>query len=234
MIEIANVTKKYGKTLANDDVSLTVESGEAGILLGPNGAGKSTLIKCLCGLLRFDGEITLDGHRNRTSEAKRILGYVPESPSVYDLLTVSEHLEFIQRAYRVEEREYAQSLLRRFMLDDKTKKLGKELSKGMQQKLSVCCALVHRPSVVVFDEPLVGLDPHAIKEWKKLLSELKESGATVLISTHMIDSVEEQWDVAHILVRGRIAATKRRDEGGRSLEDLFFAVTENDEDGNRG
>lgn len=234
MIEIKNVTKKYGKTLANDDVSFSIEGGQVGILLGPNGAGKSTLIKCICGLLRFDGEIKIGGYENHSLEAKRILGYIPETPAIYDLLTVSEHLEFIQRAYQVEEKDYARRLLERFEMEDKETKLGKELSKGMQQKLSICCALVYRPKVIVFDEPLVGLDPHAIKEWKKMLRELATEGNTILISTHMIDSVEEEWDVAHVLVKGRIAATKRRDDKeGQSLEEVFFSVTEGEE-GNRG
>ena len=111
-------------------------------------------------------------------------------PAVYDLLTVREHLEFMLRSYKIEDDSTADRLLERFELLDKKDKLGKELSKGMQQKLSICCALVHKPSVVIFDEPMVGLDPHAIKQLKELFVELRESGAAVLISTHMLDSVE--------------------------------------------
>ena len=112
-------------------------------------------------------------------------------------------------------------------LDDKRNKLGKELSKGMQQKLSICCALCHKPRVVIFDEPLVGLDPHAIKELKQIFRELKAGGASVLISTHMIDSVEDYWDVANIMMNGRFAATKFNDGSeGQTLEELFFAITE--------
>lgn len=229
MLSINNVTKKYGKTIANNDITFSVGDGQIAVLLGPNGAGKSTIIKCIAGLLRFKGEISIAGHENKSIEAKRLLGYIPEMPAIYDLLTVSEHLEFIRRAYRMEDDGYAQTLLERLELWDKKDKLGKELSKGMQQKLSICCALVHRPKVIIFDEPMVGLDPHAIKELKNIFRELKRDGATLLISTHMIDSVEDYWDVTHIMVNGSIAATKynRADEiRTQSLEELFFSITE--------
>ena len=143
MIHAENVTKRYGKLIANDSVGLDVGPGELAVLLGPNGAGKSTIIKSICGLLRFQGVITIGGHENHTPDAKRLLGYVPEFPALYPMLTVAEHLEFIAKAYRLtgwEER--AATLLQRFELDDKARKLGKELSKGMQQKVSVCCALL--------------------------------------------------------------------------------------------
>ncbi len=230
MFEVKNVTKRYGKMLANKDISLSVGDGQIAILLGPNGAGKSTIIKCITGLLRFEGEITIEGHPNKSIEAKRLLGYVPEMPAVYELLTVDEHLEFIGRAYRLENwRQEADRLLERFELDDKRDKLGKELSKGMQQKLSICCALLHRPKVIIFDEPMVGLDPHAIKQLKEMFRELRDNGSSVLISTHMLDSVEDYWDVAHIMMNGEFAATRCRtqiEESGESLEDLFFSITE--------
>ena len=230
MLDIQNVSKRYGKTLANDGVSFSVAGGELAVLLGPNGAGKSTLIKCVAGLLRFEGNIQICGHGNKTLEAKRELGYIPEMPAVYDLLTVSEHLEFMRRAWRMEDDGCGEALLRRFEMWDKRDKLGKELSKGMQQKLSICCQLVHRPKVIIFDEPLVGLDPHAIKELKEMFGELRKDGAALLISTHMIDSVEDYWDAAYIMMHGRLAATKRQGDGGeRSLEELFFAITEGGE-----
>ena len=230
MLDIQNVSKRYGKTLANDGVSFSVAGGELAVLLGPNGAGKSTLIKCIAGLLRFEGNIEICGHGNKTLEAKRALGYIPEMPAVYDLLTVSEHLEFMRRAYRMDDDGYGEALLQRFEMWDKRDKLGKELSKGMQQKLSICCQLVHRPKVIIFDEPLVGLDPHAIKELKEMFGELRADGAALLISTHMIDSVEDFWDVAHIMMHGRLAAVKRQGDGNeRSLEEMFFSITEGGE-----
>lgn len=232
MLTLNHVTKYYGKNLANDDISFQVDRGQIAILLGPNGAGKSTIIKCIAGLLRFQGEITIGGYGNKTVEAKRLLAYFPETPAVYDMLTVSEHLEFIRRAYRIQDDGYGEALLERFELADKKDKLGRDLSKGMQQKLSICCGLVHRPKLLIFDEPMVGLDPHAIKELKALFREQKDQGAALLISTHMIDSVEDYWDVTHIMVQGRFAATQYNhpeELNARSLEELFFAVTEGGE-----
>jgi len=232
MLKVNHVTKRYGKVIANKDLNFEVTEGQIAILLGPNGAGKSTIIKCIVGLLRFDGEILINGHPNKSQGAKKIIGYIPEMPCLYPLLTVEEHLEFIARAYDLTGWEpYADELLKRFELDDKRKKLGSELSKGMQQKVSICCGILHRPKVVVFDEPLVGLDPHAIKQLKHLLIELKEQGTTLLISTHMLDSVEEYWDIAHIMQEGSFAATTTRlemEKRGESLEELFFSITEND------
>lgn len=230
MLNVSSVTKKYGKITANDNVSFSVSDGEIAVLLGPNGAGKSTIIKCITGLLRFGGEITLDGFGNKSLDAKSLIGYVPEMPAVYDMLTVGEHLEFILRAYKMEDDGTAEKLLSRFELLDKKDKLGKELSKGMQQKLSICCALVHKPKIVIFDEPMVGLDPHAIKQLKEVFLELKDNGASVLISTHMLDSVENFWDTAYIMVGGKLVAQKQNgNNDGESLEELFFKVTESGE-----
>ena len=229
MLTVNGVTKKYKKFTANDNLTFTIGDGEVGILLGPNGAGKSTIIKSIAGLLKYQGAIEIDGKDNHSLEAKRLLGYVPEIPALYDTLTVEEHLEFIRRAYRVEDASIKEQLLERFELADKRKKMGKELSKGMQQKVSICCALMHNPSVVIFDEPMVGLDPHAIKELKLVFRELRDQGKTVLISTHMIDTTEDYWDVVHIMMNGKIAATRHNVPGtsdDKSLETLFFEITE--------
>lgn len=229
MIQVKNVSKKYGKMLANDNVSLTVQPGELAVLLGPNGAGKSTLIKSICGLLRFTGDIEICGHPNRSMEAKRLLGYVPEMPAMYNMLTVEEHLQFIAKAYRLQNwQQYAEDLMIRFELDDKRKKLGQELSKGMQQKVSICCALLLRPKAVILDEPFVGLDPHAIRQLKELMRQIKTDGTALLISTHLIESMEETWDTTHIMKGGRIFETRSRvgSQNGESLEDLYFRITE--------
>lgn len=235
MLEVINLTKKYQKTLVNDNLNFRVEPGEIAVLIGPNGAGKSTAIKCIAGLLRFNGIITVCGYPNKSVEAKRCFGYIPELPAPIETLTVEEHLEFIGRAYRVENwKEKADALLERMELDDKRQKLGKELSKGMQQKLSICCALLPEPKVVLLDEPLVGLDPHAIKELKTIIMELKARGCSVLVSTHMLDSVSEFWDKALIMMNGKIAAIRTRaeiEQSGEDLEQLFFSITEGTENG---
>jgi len=232
MLLVNNVTKKYGKLIANDRVSIEVKSGEISVLLGPNGAGKSTIIKSIAGLLKFEGSITINGNENKSLQAKRDLGYIPEMPALYDMLTVWEHLEFIARAYSLDNwKERAQEMLRRFELEDKKRKLGTELSKGMQQKVSICCSLLPQPKVVLFDEPMVGLDPHAIKELKNMIVEMKNAGVAILISTHMLDSVNEFWDSANIMIDGKIAARRSRQElegSGEDLEALFFKITEGD------
>lgn len=233
MIDVQNLTKRYGKLTANRDVSISVNPGELTVLLGPNGAGKSTLIKSICGLLRFEGSVTIGGHDNRSREAKRLLGYIPEMPALYSMLTVYEHLEFIARAYRLKDwADLARQLLVRFELEDKRDKLGKELSKGMQQKVSICCAALTRPRAVIFDEPMVGLDPHAIRELKTMISEMKREGCAMIISTHMIDSVAENWDTTCIMTGGKIARACRREElvQGSDLEDLYFAITEREKE----
>lgn len=232
MLSVQNVTKKYGKTIANANISFEVQDGQIAVLLGPNGAGKSTIIKCIAGLLRFDGTITINGHNNKSIEAKRVLGYVPEMPAVYELLTVEEHVQFIARAYQLSDwQDYAEELLNRLELADKRKKLGRELSKGMQQKLSILLALLPKPQNIIFDEPMVGLDPHAIKEIKKMFLELREKGCAILISTHMLDSVEDYWDIAHIMIQGSFAATKHNDDSSdKSLEEMFFSITEQNQE----
>lgn len=230
MLSARGVTKRYGKLVANDNVSIDIKSGEISVLLGPNGAGKSTIIKCIAGLLKFDGAINICGNENKSLLAKRDLGYIPEIPALYDMLTVWEHMEFIARAYSlVDWKEKAEELLERFELSDKKKKLGSDLSKGMQQKLSICCGILPNPKVILMDEPMVGLDPHAIKELKNLIVERKLEGNAILISTHMLDSISEFWDSANIMMEGRIAARGTRAEiegSGEDLEALFFKITE--------
>lgn len=233
MIQIHNLTKRYGAFLANDKVKLEVKPGEISILLGPNGAGKSTLIKCISGLLKYQGEILICGQPNKSLLAKQYLGYIPEVPVLYNMLTIWEHMEFIGRAYKLENWESrANQLFERFELDDKKKKLGSELSKGMQQKVSICCGLLPKPKVLLFDEPLVGLDPHAIKELKGLIMECREEGIAILLSTHMLDSVSEFWDSTNIMMTGKIVAYRTRAEiesTGENLEELFFNITEKSE-----
>ncbi|MBD5459492.1 MAG: ABC transporter ATP-binding protein [Lachnospiraceae bacterium] len=227
MLEILNLSKKYGKTLAVDQVSFLVPDGQIGVLLGPNGAGKSTIIKSIAGLVRYEGQVRIQGILGKSVDAKKVFAYVPEIPAMYEALTVREHIDFILKAYQAETTgEEIEHLLERFELADKQNKLGNELSKGMMQKVSICCALVVKPQVILLDEPMVGLDPAAIKELKKIVLELKEQGVTVLISTHMLEMVKELWDVTFVMEKGHIIGTYSKDTvGAENLEDLFFQVT---------
>lgn len=230
MLTVSHVTKTYGKNLACNDICFHLDPGGITVLLGPNGAGKSTLLKSIIGFLRYRGEIRVNGLLNKSVEAKKLVGYVPEIPSLYPNLTVSEHMEFLARAYRLTDyKAYAEELLTRFELDDKKKKFGDELSKGMQQKLNLCLGLLPRPQLLLMDEPKIGLDPHAIKELKKVMEEMRAEGRTVLLSTHMIDSVDMLWDRTLIMQGGELRAdvTKAQlDANGERLEELFFAITE--------
>lgn len=232
MLEVNHLTKSYKKTKAVDDVNFDIGQGEVAVLVGPNGAGKSTTIKSIVGLLRFKGEIKIGSHNNKDLKAKEILSYVPEIPSLFPLLTVREHIEYMALAYgKAADEEKLEALLKRFDLEDKADKLGDELSKGMMQKVSICAAVIVDPEVIILDEPMIGLDPKAIKEIKKLILELKEENKTVMISTHMIEMIEDLWDRVIFMKEGKVIDKVTRSEADHEdLEDLFFKITgENDE-----
>ena len=230
MLEIRNLRKSYGRNLAVDEVSFFVPDGQIGILLGPNGAGNRRSSRVLqdCSVIRADRD---PGDSGKTVGAKRIFGYVPEIPAMFEALTVREHIEYIRKAYASSiTDEEVEALLERFELKDKQDKLGNELSKGMMQKVSICCALAIRPKVILLDEPMVGLDPRAIKELKETVRELRDQGVTVLISTHMLEMVEDLWDVMFVMEKGKIIGSYRKSEAGeKDLDDLFFEMTGGDE-----
>lgn len=238
MLTVSNLVKRYGKQNAVNDISFHLEGGEVVGLLGPNGAGKSTTMKCIVGLLRkSSGEISIGGHDHLSVEAKKFFSYIPETPYVYDLLTIREHLQFIAQAYGVKDwKARGDELMEIYDLGDKADKLGRDLSKGMKQKVSICCALLPDPDLLFFDEPMIGLDPKAIKNTKRLFKELKEAGKTILVSTHLIDSVESIADRVMILKNGEILGNdtignlKRQFEGdaNESLEDIFLELTKDE------
>lgn len=240
MLQVKNLIKKYGKHLAVDNITFQLEGGEVVGLLGPNGAGKSTTMKCIVGLLRkSSGEIYIGGHDHLSVQAKRFFSYIPETPYVYDLLTVREHMQFIAQAYHVSNwKEKAEELMETYDLTDKATKLGRDLSKGMRQKVSICCALLPDPQVLFFDEPMIGLDPKAIKNTKRIFANLKNAGKTILVSTHLIDSVESIADRIMIMKDGKIlgndtiANLKEQfvTSENESLEDIFLELTKDARD----
>ncbi|MFM7630147.1 MAG: ABC transporter ATP-binding protein [Algoriphagus sp.] len=235
MLTVTDLSKKYGKQEAVSNLSFQLQGGEVVGLLGPNGAGKSTTMKCIVGLLRkTSGEISIGGYDHLSVEAKRLFSYIPETPYVYDLLTIWEHMQFIAQAYGVREwKTRALELLELYELDDKQKKLGRDLSKGMRQKVSICCALLPDPQLLFFDEPMIGLDPKAIKNTKNLFKTLKDQGKTILVSTHLIEGIEAIADRIMIMKEGQIIGNdtienlkKQAAAGiGLSLEDLFLEMT---------
>ncbi len=227
MLDVIHFTKRYGKTIACDDLNFSLPDGSVTVLLGPNGAGKSTVMKAITGLLRFEGTILVDGAAHSLPSSRRKIGYIPEIPSFYSNLTVAEHMEFIARCYRLKNyKERAQELLERFELLEHRKKFGDELSKGMQQKLNICIGLLTQPDILLLDEPFIGLDPHAIRQLREVILELKRQGKVLLISTHIIDSIDALWDRTIIMQKGTIKADVLKESQSVSLEDLFFAVTE--------
>lgn len=225
---VENLTKKYGENYAVKNLNLYVDEGETVILIGSNGAGKTTAIHCILGAAKYNGKIKVCHMNNSSIGAKRKVGYIPEIPAPYDYLTVFQHLEFIARAYKLTNwRKRAESLMEQFNLIDEKDKLGTDLSKGMKQKLSICCALLIEPQMLLFDEPFIGLDPQAIVTVKNVIRKQKASGCSILISTHMLNMVEGMWDRAYIMSKGEVVAVV--DNSVENLEEMFMDLTLNKE-----
>ena len=238
MIEIANVTKKYGPKIAVSDLNLTVPDGELFAFLGPNGAGKTTTIKMLCGLLfPTEGTVKVGGFDMRTQgdEARQLVSYVPDQPFLYEKLSGREFLQFTCDLYRMEKSHAADRMaevIETFHLDEFVDDLTERYSHGMRQRTCFAAALVHEPKLLIADEPTVGLDPKSIRELKVLLRKLAESGTTVFLSTHTLDIAQELADRIGIIDRGKLLGlgtmsdlrTQAAMDG--SLEDLFLKITE--------
>jgi ABC-2 type transport system ATP-binding protein len=241
MLVIEGFTKYYRKTLAVDGMDFAVGDGEILGLLGPNGAGKTTILRSIAGIVQAtSGRILIDGHDLATDEnkAKRSMSFVPEVPNLYDMLTVYEHLRFIAMAYDTLDKfeERATSLLERFDLTEKRDDLVLTLSKGMKQKLAVAGAFIHDAQVLLFDEPLIGIDPKGARVLKDMMLAAKESGCSVLFSTHMLDTAERLCDRILIMDRGKKVTEGTLKElhervhmsEDASLEDLFLKLTEDE------
>jgi ABC-2 type transport system ATP-binding protein len=236
MIEIHDLTKRYGDFTAVDGLSLTAAAGEIFGFLGPNGAGKTTTIRIIAGLsLPTSGSITVDGIDviHDAVRAKSILGYVPDRPYLYEKLTGRELLHFVADLYRKPWSECeprALELLRYFDLGDWVDARIENLSHGMKQKLVLTSALVHDPAVLVIDEPMVGLDALAQKQVKVLFRNLAKTGKTVFLTTHTLSVAEAVCDRIAIINRGKIVAagTTAELKQDRELEDAFLALTYDD------
>lgn len=238
VLKVTNLKKRYKNTNAVNGISFSLNKGEIVALTGPNGAGKTTTIKCILGLLRKnDGKIFINGENNSSKEVKYKLAYIPETPDIYPMLTVWEHIKFMAMVYKINGwQEKAEKILSDFDILDKKNELGKNLSKGMKQKLSICCALIHNPEIFFIDEPLVGLDPKAVRELKDAFKALRKEGKTLLISTHMLDTAENLCDRIIVMKKGKILAEgsieelrhKMKASQGTSLEDIFLEVIEDE------
>jgi len=238
MIELNNLTKRYGRFTAVDGINLTIPAGELYGMLGPNGAGKTTTMRMIAGILQpTAGSIRIAGIDLRTDPigAKSRLGFIPDRPFVYDKLTGAEFLRFVAGLYgqggvvidrRIDE------LLELFELLPWRDELTESYSHGMRQKLIISSALLHRPEVIVVDEPMIGLDPKSARLLKDLLRQFVNRGGTVLMSTHTLEIAEAMCDRIAIVQGGKIVAAGTMDElrvqtstGDASLEELFLKLT---------
>jgi len=221
------------------DIGLQVQPGEMVGLIGLNGAGKSTTMKHILGLMSpHKGEITVQG-KTRSSDPESYhsaLSFVPESPLLYEEMTVREHVEFTARAYGVERSDYESrtgQLAALFNMEDKMDTLSSHLSKGMKQKVMIMCAFVARPALYVIDEPFLGLDPLGIRSLLDFMLDLKKSGASILLSSHILSTIENYCDRFIVLHRGKVIAegtlaemTAKAGLQGLNLEQLFYELVQ--------
>ena len=239
MLEVKYITGGYINIPVLKDVSFTVESGQLVGLIGLNGAGKSTTIKEIIGLLTpYQGEILIDG-KSLVQDAenyRKKIGFIPETPSLYEELTLKEHLEVVALAYDLtwdQAWSRVQGLLTIFRLDEKLDWFPVHFSKGMKQKVMIICAFMVEPSLLIVDEPFLGLDPVAISDLVNLLEEEKAKGTSILMSTHVLDSAEKMCDSFVILHQGQVRATGNLEElqhafnmKGASLNEIYLALTQ--------
>ncbi len=239
MIHAEHYRKAYRDIIAVSDLSFEVAPGQILGLVGPNGAGKTTTLRAIAGIIPpTDGRITVAGHdiAEAPIAAKQCLAYVPDDPRLFEVLTVWEHMIFTAKAYGVVDfEERAEALLREFDLEEKRKSIAQDLSRGMRQKVAICCAYLHSPKAILFDEPLTGLDPRAIRSMKTSVRARAEEGASVIISSHLLSLVEDMCTHLLILHKGEAlfhgpmadARSAFHDlPDAASLEDVFFHATE--------
>ena len=233
LLEVVALTKRFGVRTAVDRLSFVLRRGEVLGLLGPNGAGKTTTLLCLCGLLRPDsGDLRFDG-KPLANDRGRSIALIPETPDVFPLLSVWEHMIFVARSANLaaswETREA--ELLARLGLSEQRDVLGQALSKGMRQKTLIAATILADAPILLLDEPMVGLDPKGQRELRELILGLRQAGTAIVMSTHIIETAESLCDRAIIMKEGRsiasgkIAELRTRATGERSLEDAFLEIT---------
>jgi ABC-2 type transport system ATP-binding protein len=238
MIEVSDLSKRYGTFTAVRNLSFAVRPGEVLGLVGPNGAGKTTTLRCLAGIIPVSsGVVRIAGHEITQDPipAKRSLAFFPDEPRLFEYLTIRQHLNFVARIYGVAQHEtLAQPLLDEFEIADKADQLPGELSRGMKQKLAIACGLLHGPKVLFFDEPLTGLDPLGIRRMKNSIIKRARDGATIVLSSHLLHLLEEVCTHVLILKKGEkiadgtlaeVAARFSNGEDNVNLEEIFIRAT---------
>ncbi|NCU32050.1 MAG: ABC transporter ATP-binding protein [Candidatus Moranbacteria bacterium] len=233
MLSIRNVTKSYdGVKKACDNVSLEIESGDLFGFIGHNGAGKTTLLKSIAGIISFDeGEIYVDGKsiKNEPLDVKRNIAYIPDNPDIYDSLTGIQYLQFIADVFQVEALERARFIeeyATLFGILDVLNHPISSYSHGMKQKLVIISALIHKPKVLLLDEPFVGLDPKASFQLKEIFRNMCSKGTAIFFSTHVLEVVEKLCNKVAIIKQGKIVAQGNTQEiiMDRSLESIFMEI----------
>jgi ABC-2 type transport system ATP-binding protein len=233
MLEIKNLTKRYkGGKEAVSDLSLTVESGDIYAFIGHNGAGKTSTIKCVVGIHDFDkGEILVDGMsvKEKPLECKQVMAYIPDNPDLYEYLTGIQYLNFIADIYGVSATDREQRIKEEaaaFEIEAALGDLISSYSHGMKQKLAIISALIHKPKLLILDEPFVGLDPIASLHLKNRMHALCEEGTAIFFSTHVLDVAEKLCNKVAIIRDGKLIAAGATSEltGGASLESVFVEV----------
>ena len=229
MLELVNFSKSYGNKLAVDNISLKVESGDIYAFVGPNGAGKTTTLKSISGILDFDdGDILIDNISIKSNplECKKIMAYLPDNPDLYEFLKGIDYLNFICDIYEVKERE---EIIKKYSdLFELTGFLGNTIntySHGMKQKLAVIASLIHKPKLLILDEPFVGLDPISAHNLQEVLKKLtKEEGMAVLFSTHVLEVAEKLCNKVAIIKEGKliVSGNIKKVLKDKSLVDLFL------------
>jgi ABC-2 type transport system ATP-binding protein len=240
-IAVEHLGRTYGSFTAVADLSFTVDPGEIVGLIGPNGAGKTTTLRTLGGILKpTSGRILVDGHDIVTAplEAKRRLAFMPDEPHLFEYLTIEEHLRLTARLYTIPDFDArAAALIEELELSGRERSLPGELSRGMRQKVVIACGLVRDASVLLFDEPLTGLDPFGIRRMRDTIKRRAQAGAAILLSSHLLHLVEEVCTRVIIMDQGRKIADGTVQElvsradlvaAGSSLEQVFLQVTGHD------
>ena len=238
MIELTSLSKSFGTFTAVQNLSFSIRPGEVLGLVGPNGAGKTTTLRIMAGIIPpTAGTVLIGGHDIVANpiQAKRQLAFFPDEPRLFDYLTVRQHLNFVARLYGVADHESrAVPLLEELELTDRADHLPGELSRGMKQKLAIACGLLHSPSVLIFDEPLTGLDPLGIRRMKDSILRRARAGAAIVLSSHLLHLLEEVCSHVLIMKNGEsiaydtMAAVHARFSNGdpnASLEDVFIRAT---------
>lgn len=232
MIEIKNVTKKYGDKLAVNNVSFTVNDGDIFAFIGHNGAGKTTLIKSIVGIHDFDdGEILIDGIsiKNNPIDCKKIMAYVPDNPETYEHMKAIDYINFICDMYEIDtdtRKANIKKYAKLFDMEDKLNNTIDSYSHGMKQKIVLISALAHNPKILIMDEPFVGLDPKAVFDIKKILNEMVKEKKIVFYSTHILDVAEKMCSKVGIIKNGKLIKSGSMNEikGDKSLEKVFMEL----------